>query len=90
MEKSQNDAFGYSRATQVLMETPETVKLTEFHPRYTNEQVNVLVHAVDGYMHEATIKLKIADKKTYNNSLIQQPNCLELVLHGEQSEALNK
>ena len=59
------------------------VSRTEFHPRYTNEKVNVLVHAVDGYMHEATIKLKIANKKTYNNSLIQQPNCLELVLYGE-------
>ena len=32
-----DNTFGYSRATQVLMETPETVNLTEFHPRYNNE-----------------------------------------------------
>ena len=25
-------------------------------------------------------------RKTYNNSLIQQPNWLELVLHGEQNQ----
>ena len=37
-------------------------------------------------MHKSTIKLKIADKKTYNNSLIQPPNWLELVLHGEMNQ----
>ena len=37
-------------------------------------------------MHESTIKFEIADKKTYNNSLIQQPNWLELVLHEEQNQ----
>ena len=58
-----NDAFGCFRATQVLVETPETVNLTEFHPRYTNEQINLLVNALDGYTCESTIKLKIADKK---------------------------
>ena len=37
-------------------------------------------------MHESTIKLQIADKKNYNNSMNQQPNWLELVLHGEQNQ----
>ena len=30
--------------------------------------------------------LKMLTRKTYNNSLIQQPNWLELVLHGEQNQ----
>ena len=30
--------------------------------------------------------LKSLTRKTYNNSLIQQPNWLELVLHGEQNQ----
>ena len=58
-----NDAFGCSRATQVPMETPETVNLTEFHSRYNNEQTNLIVFALDGYIHETTIKLKIAAEK---------------------------
>ena len=37
-----DDAFRCSRATQVVMETPETVTLTEFCPRYNNEQTNLL------------------------------------------------
>ena len=45
------------------METPETVNLTEFHPRYTNRQVNLLVNALDGWMWKSTIKLKIAYEK---------------------------
>ena len=35
--KIMDSAFGCSRATQVLMETPETVNITEFHCRYTNK-----------------------------------------------------
>ena len=46
----------------------------------------LLVDALDQCIHESTIKLKIADEKTYNNLLIQQPNSLELVLHGEQNQ----
>ena len=53
-----DDAFGCSRATQVLMETPETVFLTEFCPRYTNKQTNLLANALDGCKHESTIKLE--------------------------------
>ena len=60
-----DDAFGCSRATQVLTETPETVNLTEFHPRYNNEQTNLLVFTLEGHTHETTIKLKIANDKTY-------------------------
>ena len=30
--------------------------------------------------------LKSLTRNTYNNSLIQQPNWLELVLHGEQNQ----
>ena len=44
------------------METSQTVNLTEFHPRYNNnEQTNLLVLALEGHTHESTIKLKIAD-----------------------------
>ena len=49
------DTIGCSRATQMLMETPETVELTEFHPRQQNiiqvKGVNdsrLLVNALDG------------------------------------------
>ena len=58
-----NNAFRCSRATQVLMETPETVNQTEFHPRYNNEQTNLLVFTLEGHTCETTIKLKIADVK---------------------------
>ena len=58
-----DDAFGCSRATQVLIETLETVNLMEFHPRYNNEQTNILVFTLEGHTHESTIKLKIADGK---------------------------
>ena len=57
-----NDAFGCSRVTQVHMEIPETVNLTEFHPRYTSKQRNLLVNALDGCTHESIIKLKITDE----------------------------
>ena len=49
----------------------------------------LLVNALDGCICESTTKLKIADEKTYNNSLIQQPNWLEQVLHGEQNQTYN-
>ena len=64
-----NDAFGCSRATQVLMESPGTVNLTEFHPRHNNEQTNLLVFALDGYTHETTIKPKIAADRKLTKSL---------------------
>ena len=46
----------------------------------------LLVNALDGCIHESTIKLTISDMKNYNSSLIQQPNWLDLVLHGEQNQ----
>ena len=58
-----NDAFGCSRATEVLMETAETLNLTEFHPRYNNKKTNLLVFTLEGHTHKSTIKLKIADEK---------------------------
>ena len=59
-----NHACGCSRETKVLMEIPETVSLTEFHPRYANKsKKNLLVNPLDGWMCESTIKLRIADQK---------------------------
>ena len=48
--------------------------------------ISPFVNALDGCTCESTIKLKITDEKNFNNSLIEQPNCLELVLHGEQNQ----
>ena len=82
-----NDTLGCSRATQVLMELHETVKLTEFHPRHSNQKSNLLAFALDVQTHKTTIKIKIAaNRKTYEMFLIQQPNRLELMLHGEQNQ----
>ena len=46
----------------------------------------LLVNALDGCIIKSTIKLKITDEKTYSISMNQQPNWLELVLHGEQNQ----
>ena len=40
---------------------------------------------MDGYVSQQS-NIKSLMRKTYNNSLIQQPNWLELVLHGEQNQ----
>ena len=37
--------------------------LTEFHPRYNNEQTNLLVFTLEGHTCKSTIKLKTADEK---------------------------
>ena len=60
-----DNAFGCSRATQVLMETPETVNLAEFHPRYNNKQTNLLVFTLEGHTHETKSNLKLLTTKTY-------------------------
>ena len=39
------------------------VSLTEFHPRNTNEQTNLLSNALNGCTCKSTIKLKNADEK---------------------------
>ena len=40
-----------------------TVRLTEFHPRYSNKQTNLLVFTLEGHTHKSMIKLKITDEK---------------------------
>ena len=48
---------------------------------------NLLTFTLDAHTHKTTIKLKIAaNRKTYEILLIQQPNLLGLVLHGEQDQ----
>ena len=61
-------------------------KITELCPRHNNEQFNLLAFVLDVHMHKTTIKLQIAaNGKTYG-LLIQQPNRLELMLHGELNQ----
>ena len=50
-----------------------------------NKQISLLVVWMDVHMSQQT-NLKSLTRKTYNNSLIQQPNWLELVLHREQKQ----
>ena len=45
------------------------VPLTEFHPRHNNEQINLLVFALDGHTCKTTIKLKIAADRKLTKSL---------------------
>ena len=45
-----------------------------------------LVNALDRLKHKSPIKQKIADKKTYNITMNQQLNWLQLVLHGKQKQ----
>ena len=63
-----DDAFGCSRVTQVIMETPETVDLTEFHPRYNNKQTDLIVLLWMDTL-KTTIKLRIADDKKLTETL---------------------
>ena len=46
------------------------------------KESSLLMLWMDVYMSQQS-NLKLLKRKTYNNSLIQQPNWLELVLHGE-------
>ena len=48
--------YGYS-------DPPHRTRLTEFCPRYNNEQTNLLIYTLEGHTHETTIKLIIADDK---------------------------
>ena len=58
-----DDTFRCSRATQVLMETPETVNLTEFIQGITmNEQISLLW--VDAITRQQS-NLKLLMTKTY-------------------------
>ena len=78
-----NDTFGCSRATQVLVEAPETVNLTEFCPRH-NEQMNKSPCFCSA---KSTIKPKIADEKNLQLCFDSTTKLArELVLHGEQNQ----
>ena len=50
-----------------------------------NDEVSLLMLWMDLHMSQQS-DLKSLIRKTYNNSMIQHPNCLELVLHGEQNQ----
>ena len=50
-----------------------------------NNEISFLMLWMDLQMSQQS-NLKLLTRKTYNNSLIQQPNWLELVLHGEQNQ----
>ena len=49
-------------------------------------EISLLVLWMDLHMSQQS-NLKLLTRKTYNNSLIQQPNWLELILHGEHNQA---
>ena len=48
-----------------------------------NKQISLLMLWMDVHVSQQST-LKLLMRKTYNNSLIQQPNQLELVLHGNR------
>ena len=50
-----------------------------------NDEISLLMLWVDLCMSQHS-NLKLLTRKTYNNSMIQQPNWLELVLHGEWNQ----
>ena len=49
-----------------------------------NDEISLQMLWMDLHMSQQS-NLKSLTRKTYSNSLIQQPNWLELVLHGEQN-----
>ena len=51
------------------METPESVNLAEFCPRYNNEQNKCPCFALEGHTCKTTIKLKIAADRKLTNAL---------------------
>ena len=50
-----------------------------------NDEISLLMLWMDLCMSQQS-NLKLLTRKTYNNSLIQQPNWLELVRHREQNQ----
>ena len=50
-----------------------------------NEQISLLMLWMDVHVSLQSNR-KLLTRKTYNYTLIQQPNRLELVLHGEQNQ----
>ena len=49
-----------------------------------NDEISLLMLWMDLCMSQQS-DLKLLTRKTYNNSLIRQPNWLELVLHSKQN-----
>ena len=47
------------------------------------DEISLLMLWMDLYTSQQS-NLKLLTRKTYNNSMIQQPNWLELVMHGER------
>ena len=63
------------------------MEITEFCPMPNNEQFKLLALTLDAQTHKTTIKLTIAaSRKNLLKWMIQQPNWLGLVLHGEQEQ----
>ena len=50
-----------------------------------NDEISLLMLSMDLRMSQQS-NLKLLKRKTYNNSMIQEPNWLELVLHGDQNQ----
>ena len=50
-----------------------------------NDEISLLMLWMDLHMSQQS-NLKLLTRKTYTNSMIQQPNWLELVLHGEENQ----
>ena len=50
-----------------------------------NEQISLLMLWMDVHV-SLQSNQKLLTRKTYNYTLIQQPNWLELVLHGDQNQ----
>ena len=52
---------------------------------HVNDEISLLMLWMDLFTSQQS-NLKSLTRKTYYNTLIQQPNWLELVLHGEQNQ----
>ena len=50
-----------------------------------NDEISLLMLWMEQYMSQQS-NLKSLTRKIYNNSMNQQPNWLELALHGEQNQ----
>ena len=50
-----------------------------------NDEISLLLLRMDVHMSQHS-NLKSLTRKTYTITMIQQPNWLELVLHGEQNQ----
>ena len=69
------------------METPETVKNIRISSKVHQQmkETSLLILWMDVYVSQQS-NLKSLTRKTYNITMNQQPNQLELVLHREQNQ----